>query len=238
MKPLLAAAAIAAVALAATPTAAWAATLIPSPEKPCYRGGPEGDGEPVNLLGAGFSPSTKIDVIRNGEPFGELMSDANGAFNGLIQMLVQETGQARRVYRAIDSADPTKRASVRLLVSAVEVNLRPPGGVEPGRRLRIGARGFTSGSTLYAHIVRGRSVRNERIGRLRGPCRKLLAYKRLFGAEAPVGSYRVQFDTSRGYRARTPVKIRYTVTIKQASRPEQTTPGPTGATWIAWTGPD
>jgi hypothetical protein len=234
MKLPIAAVATVAVAFAAPP-AVWSATLTPSPEKPCYRGGPDDNGEPVNLLGEGFSPSTKIDVSRNGEPFGELNSDANGAFNGLIQRLVQTTGQERRVYRATDSVDPARRASVRLLVSAVEVNLGPPDGVAPGRRVRIGARGFTSGKTLFAHIVRERTVRNMRIGRLKGPCRKLLAYKRLFGEKAQVGTYKVQFDTSRSYLARTPVKIPFTVKIRQVSRRDRAAARGSGSTWIAWT---
>jgi hypothetical protein len=233
MKLPLAAAATAVVALV-VPAAASSATLTPSPEKPCYRGGPDDEGEPVNLLGAGFSPSSTISVSRNGEPFGQLTSDVNGAFNGLIQRLVQTSGQERRVYRATDSADPALRASVRLLVTSVEVNLGPPDGVEPGRRLRIGARGFTSGRTLYAHVVRGRSVRNVRIGRLRGACKKLLAYKRLFGDNARTGTYKVQFDTSRGYRAATPVKIPFTVTIKRVSGRRPAAAHRAGATSIAW----
>jgi hypothetical protein len=233
MKLPLAAAATAAVALAVPPVA-WPATLTPSPEKPCYRGGPGRDGEPVNLLGEGFSPSTTIDVSRNGEPFGQLTSDAEGAFNGLIQRLVQTSGQERRVYRAIDSVDPARRASVRLLVTAVEVNLGPPDGVEPGRKLRIGARGFTSGRTLFAHIVREHTVRNMRIGRLKGPCRKLLAYKRLFGDKARVGTYKVQFDTSRAYSARTPVRIPFRVTIRRVANRERATARATGATSIVW----
>ena len=85
------------------------------------------------------------------------------------------------------------------------MNVGPTGGL-PGRRLRIGARGFTTGTTLYAHVVRGRSVRSRRVGRLRSPCGKLLAYKRLFGENAAAGRYEVQFDTIRSYRPRTPVR--------------------------------
>ena len=114
--------------------------------------------------------------------------DSAGSFLGQLQ-LAQGTGQSRRTYTATDSANPCERPTA-LTVSAIEVNVRPDTGT-PGKVLRIGARGFTDGTTLYAHIVRKKKPRTIRIGAPQGRLRELVARKRLFSARrrwAPTGS--------------------------------------------------
>ena len=205
MKLTVAAAAVGVLTFSAS---ASAASLTPSPRKACYR-----DRETLNLLGRGFTPEGSVTVSRDGTLLGELDNDPLGRFNGQLAVR-QLSDQSRRTYTAKDATNPALEASTRLLVSATEVNVGPTGGL-PGRRLRIGARGFTTGTTLYAHVVRGRSVRSRRVGRLRSPCGKLLAYKRLFGENAAAGRYEVQFDTIRSYRPRTPVQDAFDVTIRR-----------------------
>ena len=94
-----------------------------------------------------------MTVSRDGTLLGELDNDPLGRFNGQLAVR-QLSDQSRRTYTAKDATNPALEASTRLLVSATEVNVGPTGGL-PGRRLRIGARGFTTGTTLYAHVVRG-----------------------------------------------------------------------------------
>jgi hypothetical protein len=202
-------AAAAALALAgALPAAAAGATLTPSPAKKCYR-----DDESVNLNGAGFTPNGSVTVARDGVAFNQqLLSDATGSFVGALQF-AQPENQSRRTYTATDVADPALVASVRLTVSAVQVNVRPNSGT-PGKVLRIGARGFTDGKALFAHILRKRKLlRNVRIGRLKGSCAKLVARKRLFGTRAKTGTYRVVFDAKRRYDPETEVSYPFTVVV-------------------------
>jgi hypothetical protein len=198
--------------LAASAPAATAATLAQDPVKKCYR-----DDESVNLEGAGFSPNGSVTIARDGVPFDQrLTTDALGRFLGALK-LAQATGQSRRTYTATDSVDPGLVATTRLTVSAVEVKVEPEESA-PGELLRIGARGFTDGKTLYAHIKRKRKrVRNVRVGRLRGACAKLVARKRLFKASAPSGTYRVQFDAHRRYRPGTEVQFAFRVTVPAAA---------------------
>ena len=72
-----------------------------------------------------------------------------------------------------------------LLVTATSVALQPQSG-PPHRLLRISARGFFGGSTLYAHVVRrgkhGGPAARLRIGPVKGDCMKVHARKRLFRA--------------------------------------------------------
>jgi hypothetical protein len=112
-------------------------------------------------------------------------------------------GQRPLTYVATDQADPTRTAQVSLLTTAVDVRVTPKNG-PPNRVLRIRARGFRGGSTLWAHVRRrgGGSVRTRtvRIGRVRGPCWTANVRKRLFRRGTGAGRYRVQFDTFRRYR--------------------------------------
>jgi len=201
-------AALAATMLLATgATAASAATMTPSPAKKCFH-----DNEAVTLSGTGFSPNNQVSISRDGMVFAQkLTTSPMGEFVGSLT-LRQGTGQTKRRYTATDVLNPALTASTSLLVSAIEVKVRPDTGT-PGKLLRIGARGFTTGKTLYAHIVRKGKARNERIGRLSGPCSKVVARKRLFTKKTKVGNYRVQFDTKRRYDADTEVRYAFTVDI-------------------------
>lgn len=203
------------VAALAFPSAASAASLTVSPQKRCY-----GSGESVSFLGTGFTPTTdplnpnQVNVTRPGANVGLLNVDANGAFNGVLGVRL-DSGRETRTYTATDLADPSITASAQITVSSVLVRLRPINGA-PGRRLRINAHGFTTGKTLWAHVRRGRSGRNIKLGRLKGACGNLKTRRRLLPQNAAVGVYTVQFDTFRRYDGREknrPVRDRYTITV-------------------------
>jgi hypothetical protein len=197
---------VAGAAALALPSAASAAELNVSPQKRCYS-----SGEAVNLLGTGFSPLGSATVTRDGTLLGALNTDANGAFNGVLT-LAQNSGRRARTYTATDDANPGTTASAQITVSSVRVGLAPASGA-PGRRLRITARGFTTGRTLWAHITRGRSTRNVKIGRLKGACGGLKTRKRLLPQNAAVGVHTIQFDTFRRLNRNQPVRDRYTITV-------------------------
>jgi hypothetical protein len=202
-----------ALAALAAPASASAATLTVDPPQSCY-----GSGERVSLLGVGFTPNlmSGINVTRDGEPIGTLTTDATGMFNGTLT-LGQRNGRRTSTYTATDTSNPTLTASAQIVVSEVDVRLRPKRAA-PGRRVRIGAVGFTGGQTLWAHVKRGRSVRHLRIGRLKGACHKLRARRRLL-PRAAVGVYIVQFDTHRRYRARRQQSVGFTITVRRVAGP-------------------
>jgi hypothetical protein len=197
---------VAGAAALALPSAASAAELTVSPQKRCYS-----SGESVNLLGTGFSPLGSASVTRDGSPLGSLSTDGNGAFNGILTV-AQNSGRQTKTYTATDGTDPAITASAQITVSSVRVNLAPASGA-PGRILRIRARGFTTGKTLWAHITRGRSKRTVRLGRLKGACGSLTTRKRLLSRNAAIGVHTLQFDTFRRYNRRQPVRDRYTITV-------------------------
>jgi hypothetical protein len=213
MKLCLTAACAAVIALA-VPAVASAATLSVDPVKPCYR-----SGETVNLAGTGFTPNVPngVNVTRDGSAFGSLSTDALGNVAGRLN-LGEDSGRRTSTYVATDVTNPVLTASLQLTVSAVEVNVRPKGG-RPGRRVRIGATGFTTGKNLWIHVRKRGFKRDFKIGRLKGACKRLVAKRRVLPRGAATGVYTVQFDTFRRYKKSRKVRALYTITVTRTLRP-------------------
>jgi hypothetical protein len=190
----------------AAPSAAHAASLTTDPAKPCYR-----SGESVNFLGSGFTPASTVNLTRDGVFVSPIPTDVTGQFNALLR-LQQDQGTQIRTYTATDANNPTLTASVPVTVSAVGVALRPRTG-SVSRRFRIRARGFTTGETLWAHIVHQRAKRHVKVGRLRGACHNLRTRMRLLTQNARFGRHRIQFDTFRRYKLDRAVKTTYTIRV-------------------------
>lgn len=186
--------------------------VVVVPQKPCYRAG-----EKLGMLGRGYTPSGSVRVTSDGAPIGSVTTLSNGAF--AAQLTVgQRRGEKVKTYAATDVANPAITAATALRVSALAVSIRPRSG-RPGRRLRIGARGFTGYRTLYAHVARGRRYRrNVRVGRLTRVCRKLTVRRRIIARRTRPGSYLVQFDGRRRFSRRTRVRVRFRVRVSRTAR--------------------
>ena len=194
------------VAMLVLPSAASAAELTVSPEKRCYR-----SEEVVDLLGTGFTPLSTVTVTRGGTAFDPLRTQADGSFGGELKLFLA-SGRETRTYVATDDSNPSLTASAQITVSAVRVGLKPANGA-PGRIMTVTARGFTTGSVLWAHVRYRGSTRNVKIGRLTGACHGLKTRKRLLSQNAALGVHTIQFDTFRRYRAKRAVKDLYTVSV-------------------------
>jgi hypothetical protein len=213
-----AAVAIASVAFAA-PAAASAATLTVDPVRACYL-----EQDRVFLLAEGYTPNGMVDFTREGNLVASLPANAAGQIQGNLRLPGIIMGQRPLTYVATDQADPARTAQVSLLTTAVDVRVSPKNG-PPNRLLRIRARGFRGGSTLWAHVRRvkrggGGPVRTRtvRIGRVKGPCWTANVRRRLFRRGTAAGRYRVQFDSFRRYKPNR--RIEYDelfVTITRAS---------------------
>jgi hypothetical protein len=205
-----------AAAMLAVPSAAGAeATLGVDPSAHCYR-----ERSTVFLTGAGFTPNGAVEFTRDGTPLvdpdGPIVADASGLVSPRLILPGLVSGQRQLTYVATDTTDNALTTQVSLLVTATDVTLTPSGGA-PNRLLRIRARGFFGGRTLYAHVVRtGKhpgKARNMRIGAVEGSCKRATARKRLFFHDTAPGHYRVQFDTFRRYEAKRKVRTNFTVTV-------------------------
>jgi len=208
--------AVAAVSLAAPAVTAAQASLAVDEVGPCYR-----EQSTVHLIGDGFTQGGNVLLTRDGITIGKpLAANAAGQWLPTLQLPGLVAGQSRLTYVATDQTNPTLTAQVTLLVTATDVSLRPEGGA-PHRLLRINARGFFGGRTLYAHVVRsGRKAgrpRNMRIGRIRGACKQVEARKRLFTRDTAPGKYRVQFDTFRRFKSKRDIKTEFIVTVYRSA---------------------
>jgi hypothetical protein len=211
MKLCLAALAAAATVLA-VPATADAATLRVDPAKPCF-----GTGDRLNFVGTGFTPGGIVEFTRDGDAVRAdppIRADATGTVDAGLTVFKRD-GQKVRTYAATDRTDPANTASTSVRVSEAQVDVRPTTG-RPARLRRIAAVGFTTGRTLWVHIVRmpsGTVLRNFRIGRLRGACHRLTTRKRLFRGDPRTGQYLIQFDTKRRYRRSVRQRDRYRFTV-------------------------
>jgi hypothetical protein len=218
MRVLCAAVAIAAIALAA-PATASAATITVDPVRSCYL-----EQDLVQLFAEGYTPNQTVDFTREGDLVASLTANAAGQIQADLRLPGLLMGQRPLTYVGTDRANPSVSAKVSLLTTAVDVRVSPETG-PPNRLLRIRARGFMGGETLWAHVRRvkrrggGRvRARTVRIGRVRGPCWIANVRKRLFRRSTAPGRYRVQFDTFRRYKPER--RIEYDelfVTISRAS---------------------
>jgi hypothetical protein len=199
------------IATLAVPSAAQAASLTANPAKPCYR-----SGETVHFIGDGFTASSSVNLSRNGNFVSSLNTDPAGRFDAGLRLL-QDRTQQERTYTATDPNNPGLSASAPVTVSAVGVGLSPQTG-PVSRRFRIRARGFTTGRTLWAHVIHKRSKRHLRIGRLKGACHNLSARRRLLSRNARFGRHRIQFDTFRRYSAKRAVKTAYAINVVRSGR--------------------
>jgi hypothetical protein len=191
---------LATAAVLIVPSAASAAAMSAVPAKSCYRAGEE-----VTLNGSGFTPNQGVSITSDGTPLGSSVADQFGNFAGTLTVGVP-SGEKVKTYAGTDQSNPANVGAVQLRISALTVTLRPKEGPQI-RRFRIGARGFTTGKRLYAHVVKGKFRRTVKIGRLKGPCHKIKARKRLFPENIATGLYRVWFDSKRKYSKKTKVKV-------------------------------
>jgi hypothetical protein len=200
MRPLRAAVAIVSIALAG-PATASAATLTVDPVHPCYL-----EQDTVQLIAEGYTPNGMVDFMREGRLIRSLPANPAGQIQAMLTLPGLIMGQRPLTYVATDQADPARTAQVSLLTTAIDVRVAPRNG-PPNRLLRIKARGFRGGKTLWAHVrrvkrrgggpVRARAVR---IGRVRPDCWTTNTRRRLFRRGTAPGRYRVQFDTFRRYK--------------------------------------
>lgn len=202
---------LSAAALAA-PAGAQGATLTATVDKPCY-----GTEDRVRLAGTGFTPSGKVTLMQGQRTLSPAaVADPAGNLGGRAIVQPIATNEEVAAYTATDETDPAIVASTQPIRFSRTTIVGTKAG-DRGLIQRVRARGWTTGSRiLYAHIRRGgRRVKDVRIGRLKGACRKLSVKRRLFSGSADPGRYPIFFDTYRRYRKDRRQQLRGTFTVRR-----------------------
>jgi hypothetical protein len=214
-------ASLAAAALVA-PATTSAATL--SVDKPCY-----GAGERVQFSGSGFTANGSVSLSVSGQQLGLASANPVGELAASLGAPAIDGRQRTDVFTATDQTNLALTASVPVLLTSLNVKVTPKDG-DPSKQKRIVARGFTTGTTLYAHVRRGKSKRNVRVGRLKGACKTLSVKRKLFPPDAAPGIYKVQFDAKRKFSANTAPQVGFLVTVFHTFAPASASAA--GESWI------
>lgn len=223
------------VLVAAFAPSASAATL--GFDRSCFR-----PGTTATLSGTGYTPNGAVAIGRDGAVTTATTADATGAIGVRFTTPSQASGSRLYDFNAVDATNTAIIAATQVRITALNVSIRPRSGT-PSRLRRIGARGFIGGRTLYSHARRGRGYKVDvRIGRLRGPCAKVSARRRLLRRGTRPGTYRVQFDARRRYRrcsrpSATRACVVFRVTVYRTFSPSSASAASTGERWEQISGP-
>jgi len=206
-------------------------------DRSCFR-----PGTTAALSGSGYTPNGLVGIGQDGVLRAAPRANAVGNIAANFTTPSQSSGSRLYNFQAVDATNTAINAVTQVRISALNVSIRPRSG-SPSARRRIGARGFIGGRTLYSHARRGRRYKvNVRIGRLRGPCAKLSARKRILRRGTSPGTYRVQFDARRRYRrcsrpTATRACVVFRVTVFRTFRFSSASAASTGERWEQVSGP-
>jgi hypothetical protein len=201
-------------ALLFAPAVASAQNVALDPDRTCYA-----PHQMISLSGYGFTPDGDVALSLGGERLGVGVADYDGLFRAELRAPALPFADFWLDLTATDQTYRLNRASTTVRVTSLGVRVTPMTG-DPERPRRIRARGFFGGHTLYAHVRRGDRVRNVRVGRLSGACRRIDATRRLFPPGVDPGAYKLDFDTNRRFERGigAAARITYAVDIAAPSK--------------------
>jgi hypothetical protein len=207
---LLLAAPIAGVAL--IPGAAAQGTAKITTDGGCYA---RGDQIKVSL--SGMPPGELVDVrVDDDVAAPDLPIDAQG--NASTSVTAPDGRPPRPIpVRAQVSLQVLAETTVRLSVPMVQMS---PTSAKPTTRVSYSLTGFRGSGAIYAHVARGsKHLRTVSLGKPPAPCGELVARIPQLPISRPAkGSYTVQFDQQRSYKARVAGSVRRSVKVRFASR--------------------
>jgi hypothetical protein len=191
-----------AAALVMAPAASGAALTT---DARCYQ-----ETQEVVLNGSGYAPSSTVTVVRDGEPLGTALADADGSFQRKFATSELPSGHREDSY-TLTATDAVNSASTRYRATKVFADFSPGTGDPTRLRVRFNVFGFglvRPRSTVYLHYVRrstGEVRRTIKLGPVRGTCGVIRRTKlrRLFPFTPEHGTWILQFDTVRRYERAT-----------------------------------
>lgn len=164
----------------------------------------------VQLTGAGFTPNAAYQVTLDGQPLtgGNGRIDGAGNMSGrFVAPSVAGISQVARQHRfRLGVQEGANQPVLSFTVSRLFASFRPATGNPTSLRVRFSLYGFglqgDRRPPVYVHYVgpSGRLGRTTRLGTAGGDCGFLrTSRRRLFAFSPRRGTWRLQFDTRRGY---------------------------------------
>ena len=178
--------------------AARAATL--TTDTRCYQ-----ETQDVILQGTGFTPLSSVSVMRDGQPLGNAIADANGNFIRKFPTPELPRSVNEKVYD-LSATDMLNTAATRYRATRIFADFRPHRGDPKTLRVRFSVNGFglrQQHVPVYLHWVdpSGTVRKTSKLGTAKGTCGVIRATRerRLFPFAARRGMWILQFDTRERY---------------------------------------
>jgi hypothetical protein len=214
----------------ALPAAAQAAPII-EPLKPCYvtagtAENPQGEG--VSIRAAGFTPDSRVNLTRDGEPL-DGSTGLQVRSDGLLEVPpfpaeFVRSGSREFTVTLTEQGNEANTVSATAWRTALDVSVKPR-EARPSQRIRFKGSGFTEPKPVYAHYVfAGKQRKRVRMVGQTGHCGGWKVRRPQFPMKNPSqGSWIVQFDQSRKYVNGTTGKlhgvfVRLRITIRLVPR--------------------
>jgi hypothetical protein len=188
------------------PAAAQAAPVL-EPLKPCYVTAKTEEGkrrEGMQIMASGFTPNSTVDLSVDGRPYRNgngLQVDQHGRLPvGSIPALFSRKGRRRFDVTLTEVGNPANTVTARTSSTALGVELKPA-EARPSDRIRFKGSGFTKAAPIWAHYLRGGTVRKTvRMARRPRACGSFKVHRRQIPITRPkLGKWTIQFDQSRRY---------------------------------------
>jgi hypothetical protein len=178
----------------------------------CYQTAQKG-----TLHGRGFDPSSHWRARLDGKPFGNGTTSSTGTITanfGVPSHLLK--GSSGEDSYTLVVSERKRSASVTFLVTHLSASFSPTSGNLSTLKVRFNLLGWGRGGSLYLHYVNPKGVvrLTRSLGPAGGACGHLSsAPLKLFPFRPKVGTWTLQFDRNRTYRAATVprVAIRYKI---------------------------
>lgn len=208
LRPSLAGAVVALLAMPAAATAAPPLPTLRPPEK-CYVSAAPGETQAVEIHAENFMPSALVDVyidnVQVTPPPGTFPPTANaaGILDGSVSAPFIASGQRFFTLRLTEHNNQDATVQAQTKVTALSVTASPSKPRTTSTRVRFRGRGFTDRLLpIYAHYVFKNRVRETvRVaGKPFGDCGQFSVRRRQFPMKKPhVGNWIVQFDQEQAY---------------------------------------
>jgi hypothetical protein len=210
-----------AAALALTLSSSAAAAQIQT-DRSCYAT-PKSGTVAVVVSANGLDAGQPYTVTMDGAKVAGGTTDATGAVATTIAV-PKLAGGSNSKTRTLVLTEGANTATTTFGVARVHASFSPTAGTPSRLRVQFAGTGFAlqdENPTVYVHEVdpRGHVVRTFALGHATGPCGTIAANpkRRLFPTPPRHGIWRLQFDTSKGYRRGTSSVVYYTLAVAVSS---------------------
>jgi hypothetical protein len=185
---------------------AQAASLSINPAQACYM-----SGEQADVTGGGYTPNGEVAAAFAGQTV-NVFADPAGNIGLRLTFPVVKGIKGDKV-AATDVTNTALTANIPVLITRRHVDVNPT-HAKAGKKLRIKGYGLTGGPKVYMHVRGPHHYSSDtKIAKSKGACGTFKTHRKIVGAGAAPGAYKVRFDHKKKYSKKTRPQTGGTLTI-------------------------